>query len=150
MRTAARMIENGLIRGRHRRDTLVHLHRQAEGLGSVAEGLLAGAHDTADGIGVALAEMAVRSSKGFRVRPRVPEHGWLFAESASRVVVCVTNGHGDDVIRAAQSAGVASAKLGRAGGDRLVVEGLVDLTVAAATAAWRGRLPDALGAGTAH
>ncbi|WP_232756646.1 sigma-54-dependent Fis family transcriptional regulator [Thauera phenolivorans] len=45
VRTAARMIENGLIRGRHRRDTLVHLHRQAEGLGSVAEGLLALSED---------------------------------------------------------------------------------------------------------
>jgi hypothetical protein len=31
--------------------------------------------------------------------------------------------------------------LGSTGGDRLVVEGLVDLPVAAATERWRGRLP---------
>ncbi|MGK2947056.1 MAG: phosphoribosylformylglycinamidine synthase subunit PurL [Acidimicrobiales bacterium] len=116
----------------------------------VGEGLLAGAHDTADGIGVALAEMAVRSGKGFDVRGKHLDHTWLFAESPSRVVACVTNGHGDDVIRAAQSAGVTATRLGRAGGDRLVVEGLLDVGVADATAAWHDRLPDALGAGTSH
>ncbi|MEO6318254.1 MAG: phosphoribosylformylglycinamidine synthase subunit PurL [Acidimicrobiales bacterium] len=116
----------------------------------VAEGLLAGVHDTADGIGVALAEMAVGSGKGFQVRPKVPEHGWLFAESASRVVACVARGHGDDVVRAAQAAGVPAARLGHVVGDRLVVEGMVDVSVADATVAWRGRLPDALGAGSAH
>jgi phosphoribosylformylglycinamidine synthase II len=116
----------------------------------VAEGLLAGVHDTADGIGVALAEMAVRSGKGMVVRGKHLDHGWLFAESASRVVACVTNGHGDDVIRAAQSAGVVATRLGQVTGDRIVVEGLLDVSVAEATAAWRDRLPDALGAGTSH
>jgi phosphoribosylformylglycinamidine synthase len=116
----------------------------------VAEGLLAGVHDTADGIGVALAEMAVRSGKGCVVRGKHLDHGWLFAESPSRVVACVTNGHGDDVIRAAQSAGVVATRLGQVTGDRIVVEGLLDVPVATATAAWRDRLPDALGAGTAH
>jgi phosphoribosylformylglycinamidine synthase subunit PurL len=116
----------------------------------VAEGLLAGVHDTADGLGVALAEMAVRSGKGFEVRSKGADHAWLFAESASRVVACVANGHGDDVIRAAQSAGVTATRLGRSGGDRLVVEGLLEVSVVDATAAWQDRLPDALGAGTAH
>jgi len=40
--------------------------------------------------------------------------------------------------------------LGRAGGDRLTVTGLLDLPLADVTAAWRRRLPDALGAGTTH
>jgi hypothetical protein len=72
----------------------------------------------------------------------------LFAESASRVVACVINGHADDVVRAAQSAGVAGRTLGRVTGDRLVVEGVLDVGVDAATAAWRGRLPASLGVGT--
>jgi hypothetical protein len=38
--------------------------------------------------------------------------------------------------------------LGRATGDRLVVEGLLDMPVEAAVDAWRGRLPSSLGAGT--
>jgi len=114
----------------------------------VAEGLLAGVHDTADSIGVALAEMAVRSGRGFVVQGSGHDHAWLFAESPSRVVACVSNGHRDDVVRAAQSAGVTARTLGRATGDRLVVEGLLDVPVEAAVDAWRGRLPSSLGAGT--
>jgi phosphoribosylformylglycinamidine synthase II len=116
----------------------------------VLEDRVAGVHDAADGVGVALAEMAVRSGLGFRVTADGTDHAWLFAESASRVVVCVTNGGAEDVMRAAQAAGVAVARLGVAGGDRLVVDGLLDVPVADAVAAWRGRLPDALGAGTTH
>jgi phosphoribosylformylglycinamidine synthase len=116
----------------------------------VAEGLLAGAHDAADGLGVALAEMAVRSGKGFRVGATGADHAWLFAESASRVVVCVTNGHADDVVRAAQSAGVPAAKIGQAGGDRLVVNGVLDVGLAEATSAWKRHLPDAMEAGATH
>ena len=113
----------------------------------VAEGLVAGVHDTADGLGVALAEMSVRSGKGFRVSATGADHAWLFAESASRVVACVINGHGDDVIRAAQSAGVLATRLGRAGGASLVVDGLLDVSVTDATTAWRDELPAALGHG---
>jgi len=36
--------------------------------------------------------------------------------------------------------------LGSAGGDRLVVTGLVDVSLAEATNTWRERLPDALDA----
>ena len=79
----------------------------------VAEGLLAGVHDTADGLGVALAEMAVRSpARGSGSQAKGADHAWLFAESASRVVACVSNGHREDVVRAAQSAGVRAATLG--------------------------------------
>jgi phosphoribosylformylglycinamidine synthase len=116
----------------------------------VVDGLVSGVHDAADGLGVALGEMAVRSGKGFQVRATGADHAWLFAESASRVVVCVTNGHGDDVVRAAQSAGVPVTTLGTAGGDRLVVEGLLDIPVATAVAAWRGQLRDAMEAGATH
>ena len=55
----------------------------------VAEGLLAGVHDTADGLGVALAEMAVRVRQGVPGPAKGADHAWLFAESASRVVACV-------------------------------------------------------------
>ena len=116
----------------------------------VAEGLLSGVHDTADGLGVALGEMAVRSGKGFRVQATGADHAWLFAESASRVVACVANGHREDVVRAAQSAGVRATTLGTAGGDRLSVAGLVDVSVSDAVHAWRRHLPEALGSGVAR
>ncbi len=49
------------------------------------------------------------------------------------------------VVGAADAANVAVSRLGVAGGDRLVVEGLVDLDLAAAVEAWRTALPRALG-----
>jgi phosphoribosylformylglycinamidine synthase subunit PurL len=116
----------------------------------VVEGLLAGVHDTADGIGVALAEMAVRSGRGFTVEATGADHAWLFAESPSRVVACVINGHADDVVRAAQSAGVRATRLGRVTGDRLVVSGVLDVPVDVAVAAWRGHLAGAMGSGATH
>jgi phosphoribosylformylglycinamidine synthase subunit PurL len=117
--------------------------------GLVVDGKVVGVHDAADGLGVALAEMAARSGVGFRVAATGADHAWLFAESASRAVVCV-DGDGEDVLQAAQAVGVPAARLGTTEGDRLVVEGLLDLPVAAATAAWRDRLPEALGTATTH
>jgi len=114
----------------------------------VAEGLLAGIHDTADGLGVALAEMAVRSGLGCTINPKRREASWLFAESPSRVVVCARKGRAAEVVRAAQSVGVTATQLGVAGGGRFTVRDLVDLELGAVVAAWRDRLPDALGAGT--
>jgi phosphoribosylformylglycinamidine synthase len=116
----------------------------------VGRGLLAGVHDAADGLGVALAEMAVQSSTGCTVQPTAADHTWLFAESASRVVACVLDEHLAAVREAAEAAGVTSSEVGRAGGERLCIDGLVDVSVAEATAAWRGRLPDAIGAGATH
>ena len=111
---------------------------------------LAGVHDTADGIGVALAEMAVRSGLGCVIDVDDPDHRWLFAESPSRVVACVPAEHLAAVRRAASTAGVSVTTLGSVGGDRLHVRGLLDVGVAEATAAWRGRLPEAMGAGATH
>jgi hypothetical protein len=47
------------------------------------------------------------------------------------------------VARAAD-AGVGFRVLGTTGGDRVVVDGLVDLDLAQATASWRDRLPGLL------
>ncbi len=72
----------------------------------------------------------------------VADHRELFCEAPSRVVVCTTR-HNELVSRAAE-ADVGFRVLGEAGGDRLVIEGLVDLSVARAVDAWRNRLPDVL------
>jgi phosphoribosylformylglycinamidine synthase len=69
----------------------------------------------------------------------VADHHELFTEAPSRVVVCTTRRN--ELISRAAAAGVGFRVLGSTGGDRLVVEGLVDLPVAAATERWRGRLP---------
>jgi len=116
----------------------------------VAAGLLLGAHDVADGgVGLALAEMAVRSGVGFEVTG-IAGHADLFAEGPSRVVLCVEPGGIDAVTAAATAAGVPVARLGPAGGDRLMVEGLVDLPLAGAVARWHGHLPTTMAAAGEH
>jgi phosphoribosylformylglycinamidine (FGAM) synthase-like enzyme len=113
--------------------------------GLVADDLLAGVHDVSDGgLGVALAEMAVRSSLGFAVAG-VARHAQLFSEAPSRVVVCVAAHLVDVVIARAAEAAVSATPLGTAGGDRLVVEGLVDLSLSEARDAWQRAIPAALG-----
>ena len=116
----------------------------------VTGGLASGVHDVSvGGVGVALAEMAVRSGVGFSVA-RIADHGALFSEAPSRVVVAVAPEVLANVVAMAEHVGVPVVRLGLAGGDRLVVKGLADVGLAEATAAWRDRLPDALGAGSVH
>jgi phosphoribosylformylglycinamidine synthase subunit PurL len=110
----------------------------------VADGVVAGVHDVSDGgVGVALAEMAVRSGVGFAVSG-VATPAALFSESPSRVVVCVDPDLVPEVEARAAVAGVPASALGVAGGDRLVVAGLVDVSVADAVHAWRTAIPRAL------
>jgi phosphoribosylformylglycinamidine synthase subunit PurL len=112
----------------------------------VGSDLVSGVHDVSEGgLGVALAEMAVRSGVGFRVRG-IADHASLFGEGPSRVVVCVSSTARAEVERRAEAALVGWAALGEAGGDRLMVESLVDLALSDAAAAWGDALPRALGA----
>jgi phosphoribosylformylglycinamidine synthase len=114
--------------------------------GVVTDGLVDGVHDVASGgLGLALAEMAVASGIGFAAHG-VADHRGLFSEAPSRVVLCVAPEREAEVLARAQAAGVPHRVLGEAGGDRLVVDGLVDLTLDEATTTWRNRLPDALDA----
>jgi phosphoribosylformylglycinamidine synthase len=114
----------------------------------VGDGLVAGVHDVSSGgLGLALAEMAVRSGVGFRVA-RIADHRELFGESVGRVVVCVPPESSREVLDRCEANGVACVQLGAAMGDRLQVKDLLDVALSDATEAWRDRLPRALGAGT--
>jgi phosphoribosylformylglycinamidine synthase len=119
----------------------------------VADALVLGVHDTADGLGPALAEMAVAGGVGATVRaPEGAAVRWLFGETPSRFLAVVDPAARAEVQRRAAASGVAVDVLGEAAGDRLVVEGppgvAVDLALADVTGAWTGRLPDLLGQGT--
>jgi phosphoribosylformylglycinamidine synthase len=117
--------------------------------GLVNERVSSSIHDVADGgIGMALAEMAVASGVGFEaggVHSHVNSHIELFGEAPSRVILAVHPGRVDAVRRRAEQAGVPVYRVGRAGGDRLVVDGLVDVSVEDAVREWRSALPRALG-----
>jgi len=110
----------------------------------VGDGLVQGVHDVADGgLGLTLAEMAVRSGIGFDVEVAGGHEG-LFSEAPSRVVVCVAADNVDEVSLRARAAGVASVPLGTAEGDRLIVGGMVDVGLARAVGSWAGAIPDQL------
>ncbi|MHB1518508.1 MAG: phosphoribosylformylglycinamidine synthase subunit PurL [Acidimicrobiales bacterium] len=112
----------------------------ADGTGPSDAGppLVAGIHDVSGGgLGVTLAEMAIRSGVGVRVAG-IADHHELFSESPSRVVVC-TNRRSELVGHAAD-AGIGFRVLGEGGGDRITVEGLVDVTVEEAASTARRRL----------
>jgi phosphoribosylformylglycinamidine synthase len=115
--------------------------------GLVVSGIVHGVHDVSEGgLGVALGEMAVRAGVGFAVTG-VDGHAGLFSESPSRVVLSVDVAQRDTVVARAGAAGLPITALGRAGSDRLLVEGLVDISLEDATRAWREKLAVALNVG---
>ena len=101
----------------------------------VLDGVLSGVHDIADGgLAKALAEMAARSGVGGRVA--YPD---AFDESAGRVLVCVAPG-----------VDVPGTEIGVAGGERFVIDGVLDLALDEVVHAWRDTLPAAMTAGVMH
>jgi phosphoribosylformylglycinamidine synthase len=118
----------------------------------VGERTVSGVHDCSDGgVAVALAEMAFGSGVGFTVTPAddIPRAAWCFSESANRVIVSVDARPLPDVLRRAAAAGVPAVDLGTAGGDRLVIDGAVDVPLADGERVWHDAIPDALGTGVA-
>ncbi len=114
----------------------------------VRSGLLDGVHDvSAGGLGLALAEMAVRGGCGASVAG-VDGHAALFSESAGRVLLCVSGDRLAAVRDLLGAHGVPVEEIGTAAGGRLVVDGLVDLPVDALAHASASWLSDALGSGT--
>jgi phosphoribosylformylglycinamidine synthase subunit PurL len=116
----------------------------AEAVGASA-GLVAGIHDVSDGgIAVCLAELAARSGLGLEVGGgAVSDTDVLFSELPGRVVVCTT---GEDRLKElAARYGVSAELIGRAGGERVVIGGLIDVSLEEITKPWAGSLPSALG-----
>jgi phosphoribosylformylglycinamidine synthase len=114
--------------------------------GLAIDAVASGLHDVSEGgLGVALAEMAVRSGVGFAAEGPV-DAAELFSESPSRVVVCVAPDQVAEVEARASAAGVPVAVLGTAGGDRLRMAGVFDVGLAEAAEAWRTAIPRALAA----
>ncbi len=110
----------------------------------VNEGLVDGVHDVSDGgLAVALAEMAVQSNLGFEVTYADP-----FVESPSRVVVSVSSANAAELHRRHAAAGVPAQEIGTTGGDRLIIDGVIDIALGDATGAWRDRLPSTFADGT--
>ena len=92
----------------------------------IRDGLVTAVHDVSDGgLLVAIAEMAMAGDMGATLdKPAsIPAHAFWFGEDQARYVVTAVHGQGADLVRRAEAAGVPLLKLGKTGGDRLVLPG---------------------------
>ena len=118
--------------------------------GLVADDLVVGVHDVADG-GVALcvAEMAIASECGVEVRAASSDVDF-FDETPSRIVVAVTEADIAAVVDRCRAADVPVKWIGAGGGDRIVIGESIDVALATARARWASRLPAAFGTAVTH
>jgi len=110
-------------------------------------GRIASAHDCSEGgLAVTLAECSIASGVGVVIQMRegfgFDPHIWLFAESASRAVVTAPDSR--TVVEAARAAGVPARAIGRTGGARLTIPGVLDVAVADMARAYEDALPSLL------
>ena len=105
-----------------------------------------GVHDVSDGgLAVALAEMAVASGVGFQVDlGTAPTPSVLFGEAPARVLVSVPPERVDGIQARAAQTGLEAVGIGVAGGDRLVIEHALDLSLHEAGQRSQRALPEAL------
>ena len=124
---------------RQERRNGVFIRAQIEG------GHVRACHDLSDGgLLVAAAEMALASDIGVELRaPRgaVAEIGWWFGEDPSRYLVAVASIDTAGFLDAARGAGVIARRVGRTGGDAVVVAGAERVTIATLRALYEGWLP---------
>jgi len=121
-------------------DTLQDASALADRIRSlVLDGTVSGVHDVADGgLALALAEMAASSGVGADLSG--VSAAAAFDEWLPRVVACVPAGV--DV--------GPCIELGTAGGDRFVIDGIVDLPMDELVRTYRDTLPSVMGAGATH
>jgi phosphoribosylformylglycinamidine synthase II len=110
--------------------------------GDVAAPLVSALHDVSSGgLGVTLAEMAVAGGVGCAVS--LGDAAEVFTEIPSRFLLATTMP--DDLCARAGALGIPAAIVGRAGGDRFSIDGLVDLALADVVGAHEGNLARMLG-----
>lgn len=111
----------------------------------VRQGLAASAHDCSDGgLAVTLAESCIAGRVGARVSLEKVSAEKLFGEAPSRVVVSVPQGKQAEAEQALRASGVPFARLGQVGGERLVVDGALDIPVSELEATWERTIPAAM------
>jgi phosphoribosylformylglycinamidine synthase len=139
-----------LVAGRPSIDLELERRVQRCCLSLIQQGIVKSAHDCSDGgLLVALAECCIARNIGFK-------GGWeiqgrrdtaLFGELQSRIVVSVPREKETELQRRTTRQGVALKKLGVVKGKRLVVEGLIDVTVEQVAAPWQNGLNELLRSG---
>ena len=136
------MIEHGLKQGLPPRLDLAREKALHQFILAAADGKkLASCHDLSEGgLAIALAECCLKSAAGLgavvnslnnvrKNQPRLRDDALYFGESQSRVVISVKPEYQKDIKSLAQRQGVVLYEIGKVGGDALIVEDRIRLTV---------------------
>jgi len=103
-------------------------------------------HDISDGgLFVALAEMAMASDMGLTVDldpGNTPLHAYGFGEDQARYILSVPADKVDNILQAAQSAGVSAQSMGKIGGMELTLGNTAPISVSELQTAHQGWMPD--------
>ena len=116
---------------------------------AIAAGRLDSVHDLSDGgLAVALAEMAMAGNMGASIDtlPDGPSHAVLFGEDQGRYLLALPEDQAERLMADAQSAGIFVTKLGRTGGDALILPDGQAISVTALKQAHESWLPDYMAA----
>ena len=114
----------------------------------MAEGVIAAAHDIADGgLLVAVADMLIAGNVGAEMAvPDTDAHGWAFGEDQARYVVAVSNA--DAFIAAAEAASISVRPCGKTiAAAELKLEDSDTISVEELSTAYEACLPDLMAAG---
>ena len=112
--------------------------------GQILDGAITACHDLSDGgLGVALAEMAMKSGLGATVDDQsgdLPLHAWLFGEDQARYLATTRNA--DALLAAAASAGVAARKIGTVQSEALTIANAGTISVSELAVAHEAWMPE--------
>ncbi|MPZ49855.1 MAG: phosphoribosylformylglycinamidine synthase subunit PurL [Dehalococcoidia bacterium] len=139
---------HGLVAGSVRIDLALEARVQHVLVEAATAGLLRSAHDCSHGgLAVTLAESCLQRgigfiSEGLKLSGR--RDAALFGETASRIVVSVGQDDVADLQGLLSREGVPYVRLGRTGGNRLLLAGSVDAALAGLSEAFEGGLATAL------
>lgn len=127
---------------------------QAVCLSAIRKGLVQSAHDCSDGgLAVAVAESCLVGGVGARLDLSFAGRtdALLFGETQSRIVVSLREGDWPALQALADAAGVPLTRLGRTGGNALIISvngaEAVNVSLTDMDKAWRGALPASMDTG---
>jgi phosphoribosylformylglycinamidine synthase len=127
-------VEHDLVAGRPPKVELVSERLLCELLvTAIGTGIVRSAHDCSEGgLGVALAECCIAGGVGAAVDlgDTLPGVAALFSESQGRAVITVAADHFEALKMLAATHATPCTKIGTVGGDRLRVEGMLDIPLA--------------------
>jgi phosphoribosylformylglycinamidine synthase subunit PurL len=127
------LLETGRLAGRPNEPNLDRARRvHAACLEAIRVGRIRSAHDLSEGgLAVAIAECAIGSAGKLGARVRLPsvDVKSLFGEGPSVIVLSVDPSGVDEVLAIAAKQGAPALVIGEVGGDRLFIEGAIDVGV---------------------